>query len=64
MEREVFIMSDVAYALSRTLSLQTSVGYTLQTHCKHEKLLQDLQKCLNLRKHQEFILKKSEYVTM
>lgn len=63
MEREVFIMSDVAYALSRTLSLQTSVGYTLQTHCEHEKPLQDLQKCLNLRK-QEIILKKSEYVTM
>lgn len=58
MEREVFIMSDVAYALSRTLSLQISVGYTLQTHCEHEKPLQDLQKCLNLRKQQEFILKK------
>lgn len=60
LERKVSIVNDVAYALSRVLFLETTVGYTLETHCEHEKPVEGFQKILNLRKHQEFILKKKK----
>lgn len=57
--RKLSIVNNVAYAFSRVLSFRTTAGSTPEKHYEHEKSRKAFTEYLNLRKHQEFIVRKN-----